>query len=139
MIVLDTNVVSELARARPDPGVLEWVDGQVRQELAITSVTAGELVYGTSRLPAGRRRRVLEAVLMDLIGRWFEGRVLPLDLAGAEASGVLQARREAQGRRVGLADAQIAGICLSRGAVLATRNTADFEDTGVELIDPWSA
>ena len=137
MIVLDTNVLSELARSRPSPAVLSWLDAQPADSLATTAVTAAELLYGVERLPAGRRRRELADAVVLWLTEDLRGRVMPFDLAAAGEYARLVASREASGRRIAPADAQIAAICRDRNARLATRNTADFEATGVELINPW--
>lgn len=137
MIVLDTNVISELARKRPDPAVLAWLDAQPAERLATTAVTAGELCYGVARLPAGRRRRELTTTLRAVLEEDLAGRVMPFDLAAAGEFGDLVRDRDTAGRPISVSDAQIAAICRSRNATLATRNTADFEGTGVDVVTPW--
>lgn len=137
MIVLDTNVVSELARPAPDPVAAAWFARQVRSELRLTAVTVGEVRFGIERMPLGRRRDEVAAKMAEL-GHRVGGEILAYDRTAAERYGVLIAARIAGGRPMGIADAQIAAICRARGAVLATRNLSDFEDTGVQLIDPWS-
>jgi len=139
MIVLDTNVVSELMRRRPDAAVLGWVDAADPRELALTAVTAGELLHGVARLPNGARRRRLTAAVHDLLVEDFDGRVLPFDGAAAVHYGGLVAARERDGRPISIADAQIVAICRHHGAALATRNARDFAATGVEVVDPWAA
>jgi predicted nucleic acid-binding protein len=137
MIVLDTNVISELARQVPDPGVLTWLDSLEISEVATTAVTAAELRYGVARLPDGHRKRELAVVIRGLLTEDFYGRVLPFDERASVRYADIVAGREQIGRPIGIADAQIAAICRDSGATLATRNTADFEETGIELIDPW--
>lgn len=139
MIVLDTNVVSELMRRRPDAAVIGWIDGLDASGLMLTAVTAAELLHGVSRLPNGARRRWLAAAVHDMLVEDFDGRVLPFDGAAALHYGELVAAREHAGRPIGVADAQIAAICRHHGATLATRNGRDFEATGVEVFDPWTA
>lgn len=136
MIVLDTNVVSELMRAVPDPGVAEWVRRQARGSLTTTAVTIAEVRFGLARLPEGRRATALREAADDLLAA-FADRVIPFDRSAATAYGALCAERERRGRPIAALDAQIAAICASRGHALATRGTKDFRDTGVELIDPW--
>jgi predicted nucleic acid-binding protein len=139
MIVLDTNVISELMRKRPTRRVLTWVDAQSAGDLAITSVTAAELLYGIARLDDGARKRELGDAVRLLVHEDLAGRVLPFDVPAAEHYADLVADRERHGRPITSADGQIAAICRRHDATLATRNTRDFEATGVELLDPWAA
>jgi predicted nucleic acid-binding protein len=136
MIVLDTNVVSELMRPEPADRVRVWAD--TKAAVAVTAVTVAELLYGLARLPHGARRAQLEQAARWLVDEEFAGRVLPFDRAAAEHYADLAADRDRRGRPLGIADAQIAAICRSRGAGLATRNTRDFEETGIGLVDPWT-
>ena len=137
MIALDTNVIFELARHAPDPGVLSWLDSLDISDVATTAVTAAELQYGVARLPEGHRKRELAAVIRGILNEDFHGRILPFDERASVRYADIVAGRERIGRPIGVADAQIAAICRDVGAILATRNTADFEETGTELIDPW--
>ncbi len=137
MIVLDTNVISELTRGAPDPGVLSWLDALPVGEVATTAVTAAELRYGVARLPAGHRKRELTMAVRGLLNDDFYGRVLPFDERASARYADIVADRERLGRPIGVADALIAAICRDLGATLATRNTADFEETGIELVNPW--
>ena len=137
MIILDTNVISELARQIPDTGVLAWLDSLEISEVATTAVTAAELRYGVARLPDGHRKRELTVVIRQILAEDFYGRVLPLDERASIRYADVVTGREKIGRPIGVADAQIAAICRDSGATLATRNSADFEETGIELIDPW--
>ena len=137
MIVLDTNVISELARQEPDPGVLSWLDSLDISDVATTAVTAAELRYGVARLPEGHRKRELTVVIRGILTEDFHGRVLPFDERASVRYADIVAGRERIGKPIGVADAQIAATCRDVGAILATRNTADFEETGIELIDPW--
>jgi predicted nucleic acid-binding protein len=137
VIVLDTNVISELARQVPDTGVLSWLDSLDISDVATTAVTAEELRYGVARLPEGHRKRELTVVIRGILREDFHGRVLPFDDRASVRYADIVAGRERIGRPIGVADAQIAAICRDVGAILASRNTADFEETGVELIDPW--
>lgn len=137
MIVLDTNVISELTRSVPDPGVLAWMDGLPTGELATTAVTAAELRYGVSRLPSGHRRRELTVAVSGLLNEDFRGKILPFDERAAVRYADIVAGRERAGRPIDAGDAQIAAICRDLGATLATRSTADFEETGIPLINPW--
>lgn len=137
MIVLDTNVISELARHMPDSGVLSWLDSFEVSDVATTAITAAELRYGVARLPDGQRKRELTGVIRGILTEDFHGRVLPFDERASVRYADIVAGRERIGRPIGIADAQIAAICRDLGAILSTRNTADFEATGVELINPW--
>jgi toxin FitB len=139
MIVLDTNVISELMRRRPAQPVLDWVDGEDARRLAITAVTAAELLHGVARLPNGARRRKLAVAIGELLTEDFAGRILPFDGSAAVHYAELVAARERGGRPVSVADGQIAAICRHHGATLATRNARDFAATGVDVLDPWGA
>ena len=139
MIVLDTNVVSELMRPSPAPTVVAWLGQQARGSLTTTTaVTVAEIGFGLARSPAGRRDTQLQQVGVDVLAA-FPGQVLALDAAAAALYGEIAAARERAGYPVDALDAQIAAICRSCAATLATRNTKDFVDTGVELLDPWGA
>ena len=138
MIVLDTNVISELARQVPDVGVLTWLDSLEISDVATTAVTAAELRYDVARLPDGRRKRELTVVIRGILTEDFHGRVLPFDEGSSVQYADIVTDRERIGRPIGVADAQIASICRDVGAVLATRNTPVFEETGVELVNPWN-
>jgi toxin FitB len=137
VIVLDTNVISELARQVPDPGVLSWLDSLDVSGLATTAISGAELRYGVARLPEGHRKRELTVVIRGILTEDFYGRVLPFDERASVRYAEIVSGRERIGRPIGVADAQIAAICRDLGATLATRNTSDFEETGIELIDPW--
>jgi predicted nucleic acid-binding protein len=139
MIVLDTNVLSELMRRRPAARVVRWVDEQDASALAITAVTVAELLYGVARLADGARKTELAAAVGALVREDFAGRVLPFDAAAAEHYAELVAERERQGRPISTADGQIAAICRCHGTRLATRNVRDFDATGITVLDPWAA
>ncbi len=138
MIVLDTNIISELARQLPDPGVLSWLDSLEISDVATTAITAAELRYGVATLPDSHRKRELTVVIRGILTEDFHGRILPFDEHSSVRYADIVTGRERIGRPIGLADAQIAAICRDLGAILATRNTADFEKTGIELINPWN-
>ncbi|MDR2564861.1 MAG: type II toxin-antitoxin system VapC family toxin [Bifidobacteriaceae bacterium] len=138
MIALDTNVVSELMRPRPDPGVLAWADAQRASELRLTAVTVAEILFGIRRLPPGRRRDDLAAAFDGLRRVEFADRILPFDDHAAEHYATVVALREAEGPPISTADAQIAAICRLHGAALATRNTADFAHCGMAVVNPWA-
>jgi hypothetical protein len=139
MIVLDTNVISELMRRRPAARVVQWVDEQDASALAITAVTVAELLHGVARLADGARKTELTKAVDGLVGEDFSNRVLLFDTAAAEHYADLVSERERQGRPVSVADGQIAAICRSHSAALATRNVRDFDATGITVLDPWAA
>jgi toxin FitB len=139
MIVLDTNVVSELMRGDPAERVDAWVHRQVSESLHLTAITVAELVYGALRLPADRRQRTLSGLVDAMIEEDFDGRVIAFDHQAARHFAAIVVRRERSGRPIAAADAQIAAICRSHGATLATRNVSDFAGIDVEVIDPWDA
>lgn len=137
MIILDTNIISELTRQAPEPRVVSWLDSLPAGEVGTTAVTAAELLYGVARMPAGRRKRELAAAVRGLLGDELRDRILPFDEHCASRYADIACGRETLGRPIGVADAQIAAICRTAEATLATRNTADFSGTGIELINPW--
>ena len=137
MILLDTNVVSELMRPEPAPQVSSWVRSRDRRELFTSSITIAEIRYGLARLSDGRRKQVLVDAAADVF-RAFADQVLPVDITAAEHYAIVASARERSGRPISGFDALIAAICRSRGAILATRNLPDFDGTGIDLIDPWA-
>jgi predicted nucleic acid-binding protein len=138
MIVLDTNVISELVRSAPAPRVWDWAATVAPDTLATTTVTEAELRFGIATMPDGRRRDALSGLVDELLGRRLSGRVLPLDRAAARHYAAFMASRRRSGRPTKPLDALIAATALAHGATaIATRNTADFEGCGIELIDPW--
>lgn len=134
MIIIDTNVISEMMREEPDPEVLAWTATAGR--LHTTAITLAEVEYGIARLPDGGRRDQLTATAARVFAD-FDDLIVPFDARAARRYGEIVAGREGVGRPVATADAQIAAICASRDARLATRNVADFDATGVSLINPW--
>jgi toxin FitB len=137
VIILDTSVISELTRRQPHKGVLSWLDAFGPWEVATTAITAAELRYAVARLPAGHRKRELTIAIRDLLTDDFRGRVLPFDESASEQYADIVASRERIGRPIAVADAMIAAICRDLRGTLATRDTADFTETGVDLLDPW--
>ena len=138
MIVVDTNVLSEPLRPRPDTAVVDWLDQQHAETLFITALSIAELRLGAALLPPGRRRDRLVAALDTVVIPRFAGRVLVFDEAAAEVWAELQARCRGKGRCIPVIASLIAAICSARGFILATRNIRDFEGLGIELINPWS-
>lgn len=137
MIVLDTNVVSELTRLAPDPNVLAWIDRQFRENLFVTAITEAELRYGVARLPAGQRRNQLDQANAGMFNQYFPGRILPFDSASAAEYAEIRVHRQSIGRPIQPFDCAIAAIARQYGAAVATRNTRDFADCGIPLINPW--
>lgn len=139
MIVLDTNVVSEMMRVAPEPKVEKWLDAQVTDELWLNSVVIAELMFGAARMPEGAKKGQLSKSIQGTVEEDYAGRILSFDLAAATAYAEIMARCEAKGRPIDMADAQNAAICWVNDARLATRNTKHFEGLGLNLINPWNA
>lgn len=138
MIVLDTNVISEMFRPTPDPGVMAWLES-LTGDVAITTITLAELLAGVRRLPPGRRRDDLETALDVALSPYRNTRSLLAfdDVAAEEYAEVLVAREHA-GLPISALDAQIAAICRAHDATCATRNVKDFAETGVQVLNPWT-
>ncbi len=139
MIILDSNVISELTQAHPAAAVLEWVNRQAGLSLWTTSVTVYEARYGVLNMPKGRKRDALEQIYGRIMYEMLGDRILHLDAVAAERAAVLGSRLRGIGRTVDIRDLMIAGIAATHGAALATRNTRHFADTGLTLVDPWAA
>lgn len=137
MILLDTNVISELMRTEPAQIVLDWFGNHDAADLFISAVTEAELRTGVAILPDGQRRDRLQAALDAMIDQDFRARVLPFDSPAARAYAGIAARRRAAGRPIAEADCQIAAIARAMGAPVATRNVKDFDGCGIRLINPW--
>lgn len=137
MLVLDTNVISELMRPVPDASVFDWVGRQPGASLFTTTVTEAELRYGLALLPKGARRQQLVEAFERMIEEDFTGRVMPFDRLAARAYAEIVAERRHAGRPIAQFDAQIAAIARSRDAGVVTRNVRDFSDAGLAVIDPW--
>ena len=138
-VLLDTNVVSELIRKSPDPAVEGWAAGRSLEDLFFSAVGEAELRYGAAILPVGRRRETVVSDIESMLRDAFENRVLPFDSDAARAYADIAAKRRSAGRPVAPADCQIAAIARSRDMAVATRNVRDFEDIGIEIVDPWTA
>ncbi|MCC6470725.1 MAG: type II toxin-antitoxin system VapC family toxin [Alphaproteobacteria bacterium] len=138
MIVLDTNVLSEAMRPKPDASVARWLEAAPPASLFTTAISEAELLYGAGLLAAGRRRQALEQALRQLFASDFAGRVLAFDAAAAQAFAAIAVARRRAGRPIATLDAQIAAIARAHGAAVATRNLADFDGCGVEVINPWA-
>jgi predicted nucleic acid-binding protein len=138
MILLDTNVVSELMRPAPSEAVLAWFAAQDAADLYLSAIGEAELRRGAAMLPAGNRRDQSMAAIEAMITKDFAGRILPFDSAAASALVLVFLERRAAGRPIRLADCQIAATARAQGAAIATRNTADFAGCGIAVIDPWA-
>ena len=138
MIVFDTNVISELMRSEPSSVVVGWVRSCRASELYTTSITFAEVRYGIERLPDGSRKQLLRTVADEVFAA-FEEQVLSFDAEAATRYAAIVTERDRAGLPIDGFDAQIAAICRSHGAALATRNLKDFHGTGIEVLDPWRA
>lgn len=138
MIIIDTNVLSELMRAKPDARVLAWMDQQDPAALATTTITCAEILRGIAELPAGKRRDQLRAAADAVFDDFFGDAILAFDRFCAPVYAEIAASRKARGRPISQFDAQIAAIAFSADCPIATRNTADFAHCGVELVNPWN-
>ena len=136
--LLDTNVVSEWVKPHPNPGVVAWLAEADEDRVFLSVVTLTELRYGIERMPAGQRRKRLEEWLEDDLPLRFEGRILAVDGAVADACGKLVARSEALGRRMEVLDAYIAATAEVHRLTVVTRNTSDFQPTVKSLLNPWN-
>ena len=139
MIVVDTNVVSELMLPVPAEAVFQWAFTREVTTLYVTTVSEAELRYGVALLPMGRRRERLLATVETMFREEFAGRVLPFDRQAARAYAEIASARRTAGRGIDQADCQIAAIARSVGASVATRNVRDFEECGIDVINPWDA
>jgi toxin FitB len=137
MVILDTNVVSELMKPAPEPAVIAWLRRHRTDRLATTAVTVAEIRYGLDRLSEGKRKADLSARFQAVLTRTLAQRVLPFDQRATEPCALLKGRRERAGRPIGPFDAMIAAIARAHGASIATRNVADFAACGVDVFDPW--
>ena len=137
MIVLDTNVISELMKPHPGPAIRDWLSHLGDTTLATTVISVAEITYGLHRLADGRRRAALEARFEDYVGAGSALAVLPLDDIAAREAGRFRALRQAAGLGAQPSDMMIAGIVAVMGSSLATRNVRDFEGLPFEVIDPW--
>lgn len=136
MIVVDTNVTSELMKPSPSTAVTTWVRNRGAADLYTTSITIAEVLYGIERLPAGRRKDQLKTTTKDVFSA-FADHLLAFDATAAVEYAGLVSSRERTGAPIDGFDAQIAAICRVHGATLATRNAKDFQDTGIDIVDPW--
>lgn len=136
MILLDTNVISEAMKPQPDPAVLAWLNKQAASTLYLSSVTLAELLFGIGALPAGQRKNLLDQALSQLLGL-FKDRILPFDTDAARHYADLAVLARSAGRGLPTPDGYIAAIAVSRGFIVASRDTSPYEAAGVPTINPW--
>ncbi|MBL4612107.1 MAG: type II toxin-antitoxin system VapC family toxin [Emcibacter sp.] len=137
MIILDTNVISELMKENPDAVVLAWISKQKQANLAITAIAIVEIQRGILRLPEEKRRQKLGTNFLSFIDNAFSGRILPFDEHAAHIYGEISSEREKAGFNTDAVDLMIAAIVKYHNASIATRNTKDFKDCGIKLVNPW--
>ena len=139
MIIIDTNVISELLRPTPEPAVEEWLGEQDGLSIYLTAISEAELRYGVAIMSSGKRRDGLGVAIDRILRDDMAGRILPFDSAAARAYADIAASRRSAGKPISQADCQIAAIARAHTAPVATRNTPDFEGCGIDLINPWTA
>ena len=137
MIFVDTNVISEIMRPDPNKRVLGWMDTLRRKDVGITAISVSEILYGIGSLPEGKKKHRLIDTTIAIFDEYFSGRIYAFDRLAAVEYADIVIQRDRMGAPISMPDAQIAAICRVSDADLATRNTKDFENTGLTLIDPW--
>ena len=137
MIILDTNILSELMKAHPEPSVVRWIGKHKSTDLFITTLTQAEILYGLEILPAGKRRTALKTAATSMFEQDFHHRILPFNINAAKLFATIAAKRRTIGLPISQINAQIAAIALSHNATLATRNIKDFKECDLDLINPW--
>jgi hypothetical protein len=138
MILLDTNVISEPMNPNPSAPVMAWIASQEPSQLWTCTIVVAEILSGLDLMPGGRRQRQLREKAAYMFSALFTGRIFDFDQSAARVYGAILKTRKALGRPVDEMDALIAAIALANGASLATRNTSDFENCGIQLVNPWS-
>ncbi len=137
MIIVDTNIISEIMKPSPSAKVIAWLDQTETSDLFVTSVTIAEIKYGLNVLPKGKRQIALEDAFHKAIAKAFQYRVLSFDEPAAHVYGKIMAQRKTLGRPLGVCDGQIAAIAHLHGYIIATRNIRDFADCNLDLINPF--
>ena len=137
MLMLDTNMLSEMMRPKPEGKIADWIVRQPSDDLFTAAVCQAEILSGIAILPSGRRRAALEAAAYSMFETDFARRVLPFDAEAATAYAELFAARRTAGRPSGTIDLMLGGIARVRGASVVTRNVADFEGLGLRIVNPW--
>jgi predicted nucleic acid-binding protein len=138
MYALDTNVVSEITRVAPDPNVMTWLNAAPRASVFLPSIVVAELCAGVELMEPGKRRRVLDAMIRDFVASVGPSNIIDFGLAEAAHYARIVALRQRQGRRIMVADAQVAACAASRGMPVVTRNVPHFSDCGIEIVNPWN-
>lgn len=139
MILIDTNVISELWKVEPNPDVLAWIDAQAVETLYLSAVTVAELRFGLATMPQGKRRTIYQERLEKEVLPTFTGRVLSFDLDASQAYADLMARAKAEGKAIGKEDGYIAATASVYGLMVATRDISPFEAAGLKIVNPWEA
>lgn len=139
MILIDTNVISELWKAEPNPDVLAWIDAQAVETLYLSAITVAELRFGLATMPECKRRTIYQERLEKEVLPTFAGRVLPFDLHASQAYADLMALARAEGKAIGKADGYIAATATACGLMVATRDISPFEAAGLKIVNPWKA
>lgn len=139
MIIIDTNVISELLRPNPEPAVEAWLGAQDGLSIYLTAISEAELRYGVAIMTNGKRRDALSNAIDRILRDDMAGRILPFDSASARAYATIAAARRSSGTPISQLDCQIAAIARAHSAPVATRNTPDFQGCGIDLINPWNA
>lgn len=139
MIVLDTNVISELWKAVPDANVLAWIDAQSVETLYLSAITVAELRFGLATMPPGQRRTIYQTRLEKEVLPAFSGRVLAFDLLASQSFANLMSQARAAGKAISTADGYIAATASARSLMVATRDTSPFVAAGLKVINPWDA
>jgi len=137
MIIIDTNVLSEIMRMTPSSAIVKWLAEQTRSQVFITAISEAEIYYGIELLPAGKRRAALHSAAEAIFADDFAQRILPFDSGAARAFSRIAAGRRFAGKPIGQSDAQIAAIVQVHQATLATRNATDFENCDIRVLNPW--
>lgn len=138
MIIVDTNIISEFMTSPPTSSVLEWLNAQDSLSLYLTTISIAEIGFGLRIMPIGKRHRLLKERFEQFVATAFEARILSFNEAAARKYGEVKGHRKEIGRPLSDLDGQIAAIALANGFLIATRNTKDFEECGVQLINPFN-
>jgi toxin FitB len=139
MILIDTNVISELWKLAPDTSVLAWIDAQLVETLYLSAITVAELRYGLATMPEGKRRSTYQGRLEREVLHAFKDRVLPFDLDASQAYSHIMALAKTEGKSISRADGYIAATALARDLMVATRDVAPFQAAGITVINPWES
>ncbi|MDQ2995042.1 MAG: type II toxin-antitoxin system VapC family toxin [Pseudomonadota bacterium] len=137
MILIDTNIISEMMKPAPDAKVITWIDQQDIMHLYISTITIAELAYGINALPAGNRRNYLEKAFNSVVREAFEYRIFTFDEVAAHQYGIIMSQRKNIGKPMSMADGQIAAIAQAHNCTIATRNTNDFANSNLDLVNPF--